>query len=317
MVEASIELDGTQQEPDYFVEARAWPRFWGRLFDVLLYVVVLSFLVGYFFPTILLISAFNGDSGTFLFGIVLLPFTLILDAIIVSLFGNSLGKWLVGVKVFSSLNEPLDFSTALQRNLQVYFKGLALGIPLVSLIVYSSNYSKLNSGEQTAWDKSLDTRVYDVGSNLMRTIAVATVYLTANIGMNAYDRIVTQQSKQTAASNYASEGSDVDPIELELKKAAAEIQPQQVDDITKLEGAEASGRILTYRYTISRRDASNEQLIKYLNDTMAPNVCKDNDIRSNMDDYAITYRYQYSLPNQSELLSVDVTSELCRQLPSE
>lgn len=313
----SIEADYEQDYSDIRIEALPWPRFWSRLFDLLIYILPLSFLIGYFFPNFVMHSAFQDGGGSLLLSIVILPFALVIDAIVVSLLGNSLGRWLIGIKVATSQFEQLDFWTALQRNLQIYVKGLALGIPLISLIVYSSNYSKIKNGEQTAWDRDLDTRVYDVSSNLTRTLVVATVYLVLNIGLNVYDRIATQQSSQPEplASDPAQPGTD--PIATQLKELAADVKPQQLDDITKLEGAEASGRIFTYRNSISRRDASDEQIIKYLNETMVPNVCKDEGMRSDMDNYGITYRYQYSLPNKAEPLSVDVTSNLCRQIESE
>lgn len=209
----------------------------------------------------------------------LLPFSLAIDAAVLATFGNTPGRALAGIRVQTIRHEPLDVRTALNRNARIYLFGMAIGLPLISLITYANNFSKLRKNEQTSWDKQLYTRVYNEGGNAVRTVLAAIFAL----GMTTCNQMLARMEEQSAASSQhwpATEGqsSDArssDPLAIEMEKAAADIKPKMVDDITKLEGAKAQGRTITYIYTILRRGITDDAIKTFFKFNIAPDVCSD------------------------------------------
>lgn len=298
-------------------QATPWTRLWARLLDLTIYLAPLSLLVGYLFPDFVMLPIFAGNGGSSLLGALLLPLAMVLDAGVISVFGNSPGKWLIGTRVETIRHERPDFGTALNRNFLLYLKGIGLGIPIIAIVQYFINFSKLRNGRQSSWDSDSNTRVYDINSHIVRTFVVAGAFLALNIGGALLNFLEEQEVRQAAAApGWDPSRPRVDPIAIRLEEAATQVQPQQIDEITMLEGADAHGRILTYRYTITRRDTSDEQLIQFLNETMVPQVCNDGNMRAAMDNYGITYQYHYTLPSPAEPFLVEVTRARCAELPA-
>ncbi|MDR0588510.1 MAG: hypothetical protein LBG61_06030, partial [Burkholderiales bacterium] len=59
---------------------------------------------------------------------------------------------------------------ALRRSFYVYFAGLGLKLPYVSLITQLLSYRKLTKTGVTAWDKSCDTIVHHQEWGALRTV---------------------------------------------------------------------------------------------------------------------------------------------------
>jgi uncharacterized RDD family membrane protein YckC len=167
--------------------ARAWPRFWARLADIGLYGFILSFCAGLTFPaTVNALLTMPG--GAFLFGMVMLPLILVLEAAVVSQTGFSPGKWLAGIHLQTTEGGRPSLEAALRRNLMVWTRGLWLGLPILALIGYVNGYNDVQGGGLTSWDEASDTRIADVDSNVFRTILAAALA----VGLNVVDRMLQQ-----------------------------------------------------------------------------------------------------------------------------
>ncbi len=291
--------------------AAPWPRLWARLLDTSIYIGVIALVVGIFLPEFFSRDVFEGRAGSQLIGLVLLPFALIMDSIVVVVFGNSLGKALVGLRLETLQNRRLNFSTAAKRNLGVYLQGLGLGIPIVSLVQYSMNFSKLKEGKQTNWDQANFTRVFDVANTFPRTVIAAIAYFCIFVGSTALDVMSEDNIKDSEISSKSGVHNRTDPVELQLKRAAEQLKPQQIDEVTRLNGAVVKGRTFTYLYTITRRDVKDSYLVKFLNDSIEKKVCNNKDMRSDLDDFSIVYRYSYELPDRDKPILIDVDSRRC------
>ncbi len=144
--------------------ATRWPRFFARIFDLWWE----SFLVG-IIGTILFQTATRhilqktlpeSAGGELLFGMICIPFALVVDAIVYRVFSNTPGKALLGLQVRSLRRERLTLPAYLSRNFALWYSGLALGFPLVYLGTLMFQSRRLHDGKPTSYDDDADTRVY-------------------------------------------------------------------------------------------------------------------------------------------------------------
>jgi uncharacterized RDD family membrane protein YckC len=112
-----------------------------------------------------------------LFSIVMLLFALITDALTHRMFGNSLGKALLGVRVVSREGQMLSFGEHLGRNLRAWVSGLGLGIPLIMLITMARQHGRVKAGKRASYDERRGTRVLGAPIGAARVAAAIVVYL--------------------------------------------------------------------------------------------------------------------------------------------
>lgn len=152
--------------------ATPWARFWSRNLDFNLYVIPISIYLAIFHPGIFVLPDGNMASE-YAINFFLLPVCLIVDVFVLSLFGNTIGRKLVGIRVQMSDGGKVDLITGLSRNFRIYFFGYALGFPIVNIFTMGSQYSNLKKGYLVSWDEDLGTRVVSRSSGLHRTIICA------------------------------------------------------------------------------------------------------------------------------------------------
>lgn len=164
--------------------ARPWSRFWARIFDIFLYSFPIGLALGLIFPTLFEASWTQGRAGAYVLGFLALPLVMILDAAVIAMTGTSPGKAIAGLKVRDLDGRKLTFETAARRNLQVYWKGLAIGLPILNLVAYGSGYSAVKEAGLTSWDEDTGTRVLAVEGGEYRIVLIAIFA----IGAMAIDR---------------------------------------------------------------------------------------------------------------------------------
>ncbi|WP_439603128.1 RDD family protein [Devosia sp.] len=139
--------------------AGPWERYFARSIDVTIIASVL--LTGLYWalpwisPQLLLQLSFV---DTRVLVVLLLPVAFFLNSIVITLFGNSLGK-----AIFDIRAEPIDgrprFGLAgnLKRELIVWVRGWALGIPLANFFTMIPAYRAVLRGEPAPYDRELAT----------------------------------------------------------------------------------------------------------------------------------------------------------------
>jgi GYF domain 2/RDD family len=159
--------------------AGAWRRLFARWIDVWLSVPTTAFIVA---VGLALVSSEWGmwlqdpTNSTFIV-FFLIPLAFLLDALIVSIFGNSIGKTILGVNVRRTTGEALAFWPYAKRNFNVWAYGLGLCIPILSIFTMIS---------QARWLKNNGATGYDVGRyrvdadklTTLRSISAALVILS-------------------------------------------------------------------------------------------------------------------------------------------
>lgn len=292
--------------------ATAWARYWSRLLDITIGLMAAGFLLGLVFPnTFLKLLDAVGGNDLLLF-LIFLPVVFLADALWNAVLGQTLGRAIAGIRIQKKSGNRLSVSEALNRNAQVYVKGFGLGLPLVSLFTFANAHGKVKAGEETSWDDSCDTTVVAEAASLGRTTLTAVLYLMLVFAIQVWDKI----TEDTLNSNVPqqTEAIDSDPIEQQLRAAASELKaslPQELDSITSLVDIEVDGRVLTYVHEISRRDASDEDIQSFLDTTKLAEVCNNSEMRTLMDDFEVTYKYSYFMPNSSSPLTLTVNRAAC------
>lgn len=130
-----------------------WARFLARQIDLVWQVWLISFAFGFAFPHQAAALDAAIQHNNLLYGMVLLPVALLLDAICMASFGTTPGKAIALVRVRHS-GKKLTLPQALSRNLGVYFYGFALGLPLFSLLAMAFSARRLRLRKQVRWDVS-------------------------------------------------------------------------------------------------------------------------------------------------------------------
>ncbi|MGL4090699.1 RDD family protein [Agrobacterium cavarae] len=170
-----------QPEMDAAPRLRPWPRFWARIFDMLLIGPLLSVCIvvaSALYAPRLYMTIFTYDM---LFGFIILPIVGVVLAICMALFGNTPGKAILGVRV-PVMPEANRFSFYLKREFKVWFWAFALGIPVVFLITFIVQYWRLATGRPAVYDKH-NLPVVANPSKLRLTLGIALVagLLAANV----------------------------------------------------------------------------------------------------------------------------------------
>lgn len=120
-----------------------WRRFFARSLDEIVY--------GFLWTGILLVFQIN-DMGALVDAIVVLLLTLVLEPLQLSLFGTTIGKWILGLRVVDYYDGKLSFSYAFDRTKDVLWYGLGLFIPIFYLYRLWRSFADCTDGKELKWE---------------------------------------------------------------------------------------------------------------------------------------------------------------------
>lgn len=151
-----------------------WRRYFARMLDTSVNGMAVFFCFAVVFGAIApkasgeFFSIFDSPGGK-LWDMMLTTFAAtLLSAALIGFTGSSLGKWLFGVKVTDKQGVPIGYKLAWNRELKVWVRGLALGIPIICLFTLSSAYKHLLKENKTTWDDELGLLVSYKENNAMQ-----------------------------------------------------------------------------------------------------------------------------------------------------
>lgn len=158
-----------------------------RLIDINLWNFLLTFPVNAFFRKMAAFlklpydpTAFTAQGiaeGLAVAILVILPLSMLADALICACFGNTPGKYLLGIKPAMKDGGKLDLSTCLRRNYLIYVAcymgGIFFLIPLADLI----HYIRFKRTGTTFWDQEEGTVILSPGGSRLRTIIFFILWL--------------------------------------------------------------------------------------------------------------------------------------------
>lgn len=106
-----------------------------------------------------------------------LPLALILDALVYTACGNTLGKLLLGIKILTADGTRLSFIQYAKRNLKLWASGLAFGIPVFNLLTCVYQYRKLTSTGTTTYDKHDAVLIETTKTHWLKTTAFICLFV--------------------------------------------------------------------------------------------------------------------------------------------
>jgi len=137
--------------------AGLWARYLAKQVDFLV------FFIPAFLVMVLVVSvtapffgmdaddAFEG--AAILVGLIWLLAYALLEALCISMFGSTLGKMLLGIRLRKKVGGKLNAGTSIIRSVRACVEGLGLGIPLIGLFTHISAFSFVKQHGATGWDR--------------------------------------------------------------------------------------------------------------------------------------------------------------------
>ena len=126
-----------------------WRRFFARMLDTAVYGTLWSC----FMLLVFQIRTTNAGIGwTVVNLIAILLLTLVLEPLQLSLFGTTLGKWILGLRVLDNYDGKLSFSYAYDRTKDVLFYGLGFYIPVFTWFRMWKRFVKCTDGKELEWE---------------------------------------------------------------------------------------------------------------------------------------------------------------------
>lgn len=169
-----------------------WSRYFARTLDVSILATVLltsSLLISPYVSLPLSLYLYTTDNRLLL--LFLLPIVMVLNAIIITMFGNSLGKKIFGIQAVNvQAHEPFTFQENLAREFRVWGRGMALGIPILNFFTMIPAYKRVAGGKPTAYDEGIASVRPYADSTGRRTFGfiVAALVLVAILASNTIDK---------------------------------------------------------------------------------------------------------------------------------
>lgn len=124
-------------------------RFLARLLDETVYGLLWSAVLTLGFGVNL--STFSQKYG-FVDTIAVLLLTLLIEPVLLHLFGTTLGKWIFGLRLETEDGARPDYQTARARTAMVLWRGEGLNIPVYALVRNWKGFKACMDGEESSWD---------------------------------------------------------------------------------------------------------------------------------------------------------------------
>lgn len=157
---------------DVVAQVRPWVRYWARMFDICVFSLPAGLLLGFMAPHIVA-QKWNEN----LLGIMILFLWVFVEALLLSSFGMTPGKWLFKTKLALASGEPITYSQAIARSLKVWWRGLGIGFPIASLITLIIAYGRLKNNAITSWDRDGNFVVTHEKIGIPRVMAAITFFI--------------------------------------------------------------------------------------------------------------------------------------------
>lgn len=128
-----------------------WARFLARRIDLIVITSIMIISTTLFYPDFIHASILK---KSLLMILVSYPTWVIIEAILLSTWGTTPGKFIFNLQLTDLNNSKLKFNAALGRSLNVWMKGMGFGLPLITIITFINSYDTLKKNSVTAWDKN-------------------------------------------------------------------------------------------------------------------------------------------------------------------
>lgn len=195
-------------------EFHPWRRFLARSLDISVYSTLWSIFLMFVFRANL--SFFRNNFIGLFNSFVALFIMLLLEPLLLHLYGTTLGKAIFGLRVESQKGRRLSYSEGFERTWNVIGKGLGYNIPIYNLVRLWKSYKKCSENETQPWNLDIsytikDTKAYRgvlfVAANIVIFAVLATAFSAQQLPPNRGDLTVAEFVENY---NYYADYYDID-----------------------------------------------------------------------------------------------------------
>lgn len=133
--------------------AGPWARFTARMIDIWIWQAIIGISIGIWalFYNHSLYEFISSENNSYGVGVILLPFVGAALIIQMAVFGTTIGKAIVGIRVETLYyDHPLKFH--FNRELAVWVVGLAMGMPIINLFTMGRQASRVGDRKPATYD---------------------------------------------------------------------------------------------------------------------------------------------------------------------
>jgi hypothetical protein len=173
-----------------------WRRLFARFIDTFGWSVVLYYIV------------FTVFENPFISSFMAIPLSILLEATLLSVTGNTLGKWVFGITLKTTSGEKLLFNQGLSRSFRAVFQGAGMGIPVIGFFTQIFAYRRLYRTGTTLWDAATETVVshkeWGVTRAILCTLSVLLVLILTSVSKHvSSELLMTYVDTSSVISNPA------------------------------------------------------------------------------------------------------------------
>jgi uncharacterized RDD family membrane protein YckC len=148
VVTTSPPADTATAELQVATTRHPWHRWFARVWlDYAFAGLVVALVLNNFSPGNPLLS--NNFGLTWISALLWIP----AEALLVSTFGTTPGKYLVGMRVQRLDGRQLSLSESFSRSVSAWAVGCAMVIPVALFFTFNAQYNRLRKGEESSWDE--------------------------------------------------------------------------------------------------------------------------------------------------------------------
>lgn len=263
-----------------------WTRFFAKYIDLITFSIVLEFFLIFFFPSILI-----NDYANVTFGLLVLFLWIFVEPILLTIFGTTLGKFILRITVRDTKGNKLKIHQALSRSSIIWIVGFGFGLPIISLITLLISYYQLQKNGTTTWDKN---RYIVTHAKVGKTrITIAIILILISIMIN-----VLVPFKNIYFAN------EIEKLNKTLPKMmTSEIELSKVD---------FENNTLNYQYRFINQNVNNFNYETFENSKkiVIQEVCSNKETRLVLKS-GITISYNYFDQNKISIGKLSITSSNC------
>ena len=153
-------------------QARPWVRYFARFLDNVIAVFAVATILAIVAP-----NYFADESSVYGGTLLALLLWIPVEAAFLSRTGKTPGKALLRTSVRGRDGHLLSYETAFKRSIRVWFFGLGIGFPLVTIFTMLFAYNRLTETGKTSWDDRLGTTVAHGQIGTIRVIVTVSIIL--------------------------------------------------------------------------------------------------------------------------------------------
>lgn len=117
------------------------------MFDVYSFSLVGGVILAFIAPE------FLAKQNEYALGMLLVFAWVFVEALLLSSFQTTPGKWLFKTNIALTSASPINFSQALARSFKVWWRGFGTGFPIAAMITMIIAHRRLTRNGITSWDK--------------------------------------------------------------------------------------------------------------------------------------------------------------------